>query len=73
MRREIFAEFRRFIVGMVHGEFRAFPAALAKQREVVEVDAFRPALAMVQPMYAKQPHALRRSFRAVRRAARLAG
>ena len=41
---------------MVDGELGAFPAALAKQRQMVEVHAFGAALAMVQAMDPEQAH-----------------
>ena len=49
-RGEIVAPLRRLVVGMVDGELGAIPAALAKQREMVEVHALGPALAMVPAM-----------------------
>ena len=39
---------------MIHREFRALPAALAEQFQVIEMDALGAAHAMVQTMHAEQ-------------------
>src|SRR5277367_4246177 len=61
--------FRGLVVGMVHGEFGAGPAALAKQREVVEMHALGAALAIVQAMDSEKSHGIP-SFRLLAAATR---